>query len=93
MESSEMKRDKEWLTNQIEIMGRETSENYPPEQMVDREVVLNLIDQLDEQEKVELEYVFEAETRRKLEEFLRDSDKNANSIKLCRKILESDIPF
>ena len=47
-----MKRDKEWLTNQIEIMGSETSENYPHEQMVDREEVLNLIDQLDEPEKL-----------------------------------------
>ena len=47
-----MKKDKAWLTNEIEIMGSETSENYPHEQMVDREVVLNLIDQLDEPEKV-----------------------------------------
>lgn len=51
LESSEMKRDKEWLKNEIEIMGSETSENYPHEQMVDRELVLNLIDQLDEPEK------------------------------------------
>lgn len=43
-----MKKDKEWLKNEIEIMGSETSENYPHEQMVGREVVLNLIDQLDE---------------------------------------------
>ena len=47
-----MIRDKAWLTNEIEIMGSETSENYPHEQMVDREVVLNLIEQLDEPEKV-----------------------------------------
>lgn len=47
-----MKKDKEWLKNEIEIMGSETSENYPHEQMVDREEVLNLIDQLDEPEKV-----------------------------------------
>lgn len=47
-----MKRDQAWLTNEIEIMGSETSENYPHEQMVGREVVLNLIDQLDESEKV-----------------------------------------
>ena len=52
MESSEMKRDKEWLKNETEIMGSETSENYPHEQMVDREEVLNLIDQLDEPVKV-----------------------------------------
>ena len=52
LESSEMKRDKEWLKSEIEIMGSETSENYPHEQMVDRKVVLNLIDQLDEPEKV-----------------------------------------
>ena len=43
-------KNKEWLKNEIEIMGSETSENYPHEQMVDREVVLNLIDQLDEPE-------------------------------------------
>ena len=48
---------------------------------------------MENKEKVKLEYDFEAETRRKLEEFLKDPDKNANSIKLCRKILESDIPF
>ena len=47
-----MIRGKAWLTNEIEIMGSETGENYPHEQMVDREVVLNLIDQLDESEKV-----------------------------------------
>lgn len=41
-----MKKDKEWLKNEIEIMGSETSENYPHEQMVGREEVLNLIDQL-----------------------------------------------
>ena len=52
LESSEMKRDKEWLKSEIEIMGSETSENHPHEQMVDREVVLNLIDQLDEPKKV-----------------------------------------
>lgn len=45
-----MKKYKEWLTNEIEIMESETSENYPHEQMVEREVVLNLIDQLDEPE-------------------------------------------
>ena len=47
-----MKKGKEWLKNEIENMGSETSENYPHEQMVDREEVLNLIDQLDEPEKV-----------------------------------------
>ena len=47
-----MKQDRKWLKNQIEIMGTETSENYPHEQMVDREVVLKLVDQLDEPEKV-----------------------------------------
>ena len=47
-----MIRGKEWLKNEIEIMGSETSENYPHEQMVDREEVLNLIDLLEEPEKV-----------------------------------------
>ena len=47
-----MKKYKEWLKNEIENMGSETSENYPHEQMVDREEVLNLIDQLDEPAKV-----------------------------------------
>lgn len=45
-----MKKYKEWLTNEIEIMESETSEYYPHEQMVEREVVLNLINQLDEPE-------------------------------------------
>ena len=45
-----MKKYKEWLTNEIEIMESETSENYPHEQMVEREVVLNLINQPDESE-------------------------------------------
>ena len=48
---------------------------------------------MENKEKVQLKYDFEADTRRKLEEFLKDPDKNANSIELCRKILESDIPF
>ena len=61
MESSEMKRDKEWLKNEIEIMGSETSENYPHEQLVDREEVLNLIDLLEEPEKVVIpQFVAEA---------------------------------
>ena len=47
-----MKKDKEWLKNEVEVMGSETSENYPHEQMVDREEVLNLIDQLEEPVKV-----------------------------------------
>ena len=44
-------------------------------------------------EKVELEYDFEEDTRRKLQEFLKDPEKNASSIEFCKKILESDIPF
>lgn len=48
---------------------------------------------MENKKKVELEYDFEADTQRKLEEFLKDPDKNADSIKLCRKILETDIPF
>ena len=42
---------------------------------------------------VEIEYDFEEDTRRKLEEFLKDPEKNASSIEFCKKILESDIPF
>ena len=45
-------REKTWLINEIEIMGSETSENYPHEQMVDREEGMKLIDQLDEPVKV-----------------------------------------
>ena len=48
---------------------------------------------MENKEKVELEYDFEADTRRMLEEFLKDPDKNAGVIELCRKVLESDIPF
>ena len=48
-----MKQDRKWFKNQIEIMGTETSESYPHEQMVDREVVLKLADQLDEPEITE----------------------------------------
>ncbi len=44
--------NKQELLESIENMGSETSENYPHEQMVDREEVLNLIDQLDEPVKV-----------------------------------------
>lgn len=40
------------MKSEIQIMGSETSENYPHEQMVDREEVLNLIDQLEEPRKV-----------------------------------------
>lgn len=47
-----METNKQWLINEIEIMGSETSESYPHEQMVDREVVYDLIDQLDEPEKI-----------------------------------------
>ena len=44
-------------------------------------------------EKVDAGHNFKEGTRRKLEEFLKDPDKNASSIELCRKILESDLPF
>lgn len=47
-----MRKDKEWLKNEIEIMGSEISENYPREQTVNREEVLSLIDQLDEPEQL-----------------------------------------
>ena len=47
-----MKKYKEWLKNEIENMGSETSENYTHEQMVGIELVMKLIDQLDEPEKV-----------------------------------------
>lgn len=49
--------------------------------------------QMGDKEKVDVEYNFEEYTRRKLEEFLKEPDKNASSIELCRKILKSDIPF
>ena len=52
-----MIRDKAWLKNEIEIMGSETSENWPHEQMVDREEVLNLIDQLDELEVLSSDWI------------------------------------
>lgn len=48
---------------------------------------------MENKEKVKLEYDFEADTRRILEELMKDPDKNASSIELCRKILESNIPF
>ena len=54
-----MKKYKEWLTNEIEVMESETSENYPHEQMVEREVVLNLINQPDEPEALSQEWVDE----------------------------------
>lgn len=49
--------------------------------------------QMGDKEKVDAGYNFEEDTRRKLEELLKDPDKNASSIELCRKILESDLPF
>ena len=52
-----MKKYKEWLTNEIEIMESETSENYPHEQMVEREVVLSLINQLDEPEVLSQKWI------------------------------------
>lgn len=48
---------------------------------------------MEDKERVELEYDFEADTQRILKELLKDPEKNADSIKLCRKILETDIPF
>ena len=48
---------------------------------------------MENKEKVQLEYDFEADTQRILEEFLKDPEKNADSIKLCRKVLETNIPF
>ena len=44
-------------------------------------------------EKVDAGHNFKEDTRRKLEELLKDPKKNASSIELCRKILESDLPF
>lgn len=48
---------------------------------------------MENKDRVEIECDFEEDTRRKLEEFLKDPEKNASSIELCKKILESDLPF
>ena len=48
---------------------------------------------MENKDGIEIEYDFEEDTRRKLEEFLKDPKKNASSIELCKKILESDLPF
>ena len=45
-----MRKDKKWLIDEIEAMEYETSEYYPHEPMIEREEVLNLIEQLDEPE-------------------------------------------
>ncbi len=44
--------DKQELLESIENMGSEVSENYPHNQVVDRELVIKLVDQLDEPRKV-----------------------------------------
>lgn len=70
-----MKKYKEWLTNEIEIMESETSENYPHEQMVEREGVLNLIDQLDEPE---VKQIKELESYN--DELIRDNNQLRNAL-------------
>ena len=69
-----MKKYKEWLTNEIEIMESETSENYPHEQMVEREVVLNLINQLDEPEVLSQEWIDEHRKSYTMEDSVEISD-------------------
>ncbi|WP_373757841.1 DUF1642 domain-containing protein [Jeotgalibaca porci] len=44
--------DKQELLESIENMGSEVSENYPHDQVVDRELVIKLVEGLDEPEKV-----------------------------------------
>ena len=74
-----MKKYKEWLTNEIEIMESETSENYPHEQMVEREVVLNLINQLDEPEVKQLERKIK-ELESFNDELIRDNNQLRNEL-------------
>ena len=54
-----MKKDIEWVKKEIKELMTEESQNYPHEQMVEREVVLNLIDQLDEPEVLSQEWIDE----------------------------------
>ena len=70
-----MKKYKEWLTNLIEIMESETSENYPHEQMVEREVVLSLINQPDEPE---VKQIKELESYN--DELIRDNNQLRNAL-------------
>lgn len=44
--------DKQELLESIENMGSEVSENYPHDQVVDRELVIKLVEGLDEPRKV-----------------------------------------
>lgn len=45
-----MKKDKEWLIKEIQGLETEISENYPHDEMVEKDIVLGLLKQLDEPE-------------------------------------------
>ena len=81
-----MKKYKEWLTNEIEIMESETSENYPHEQMVDREEVLNLIDQIDEPEVKQIK-----ELDSYNDELIRDNNQLRNALDEL-EVLSQELP-
>ena len=47
-----MKKDIEWAKKEIKELMTEESQNYPHDEMVEKEIVLGILNQLDEPEKV-----------------------------------------
>ena len=47
-EETEVKKDIEWAIKEIEGLKTETSENYPHNKMIEKEIVLSILNRLDE---------------------------------------------
>lgn len=47
-----MKKDKTWAIKEIEGLETESSQNYPHDEMIEKEIVLSILDQLDEPQKL-----------------------------------------
>ena len=51
-EEVEMKKDIEWAKKEVKELMTEESQNYPHDEMVEKEIILGILNQLDEPEKV-----------------------------------------
>lgn len=87
--------------NKLEALNKENNTRLTWEQLKsETDLITNFKNETErkmihmgDKEKVDEGYNFKEDTRKKLEEFQKDPDKNAGVIELCRKLLESDLPF
>lgn len=97
------------MKNQIEIMGSEESENYPHDQVVYRELVIKLVDQLDEPEKSNCssncgggdgmterekeEQIFKKSTLKIIKKLEVEPEPDVETIEWLYRLIENELPL